>query len=297
MTESVQVQADPGPGAAASELAHAKDHARRVVEASGTSFFWGMRILPKPRREAMYAIYAFCREVDDIADRDGPIEQKRADLAAWRQEIETLYAGRPSLPTSLALLPAIEAFDLPKAEFLAVLDGMEMDAREAMVAPAMDDLLLYCRRVAGAVGMLSIHAFGDTRPAARDLAVAEGEALQLTNILRDLAEDAERGRLYLPAELLDSHGMSGLAPSQVLKHPELPALCRSLAARAGARFSEARDLLAQCDRQRLRPATLMLEAYSAILARLVAADWRDPLQRVSLPKAQKLWLVLRYGLL
>lgn len=147
----------------------------------------------------------------------------------------------------------------------------------------------------GAVGLLSIPVFGDASPQAQELAIAEGEALQLTNILRDLAEDAERGRLYLPAELLAKRGINGLSPPEVLAHPGLPLVCRELAAIARQRFTESRRLLSRCDRRRLRPAVLMLEVYSRILQRLEAGGWQRPGERVSLPKALKLWLVLRHG--
>jgi phytoene synthase len=162
----------------APQAAAARAHTRSVAERSGSSFFWGMRVLPRSRREAMYAIYAFCREVDDIADEPGTIEDKLAALAGWRTEIDRLFEGDPTRPTTRALLPPLAAYNLPKAEFLAVIDGMEMDAREAMVAPSLADFELYCRRVAGAVGCLSICAFGATGPAAEQLAVTLGEALQ-----------------------------------------------------------------------------------------------------------------------
>ena len=119
----------------ASDAATARAHARAVAFRSGSSFLLGMRILPQQRRDAMYAIYAFCREVDDIADEAGTVEQKLAALDAWRAEIEQLYQGRPTRPTTRALLDAVGAYDLPKDEFLAVIDGMEMDARESMIAP------------------------------------------------------------------------------------------------------------------------------------------------------------------
>ena len=150
----------------------------------------------------MYAIYAFCREVDDIADEPGAIEDKLAALVGWRTEIDRLFEGNPTRSTTRALLPALAAYSLPKKEFLAVIDGMEMDAREAMVAPSLADFELYCRRVAGAVGCLSICAFGATGSDGEQLAVTLGEALQVTNVLRDLDEDAARGRLYLPAAWL-----------------------------------------------------------------------------------------------
>lgn len=271
----------------------AQDHVRAVATRSGSSFLWGMRLLPRPRRDAMYAIYAFCREVDDIADEGGTPAEKQRALTEWRDEIERLYAGNPSLPTTRALLRPLADYKLPKAEFLAVIDGMEMDARADIRAPAMDDFQLYCRRVAGAVGVLSVHAFGATEPEARELALAEGDALQFTNILRDVAEDAERGRLYLPRELLQRHGIESDDPLTVLRDPCLPAVCRDLAALAEERFAEAERLMARCARGPMRPARIMLAVYRRLLTRLQQDDWQDMTARVSLPKAEKLWIALR----
>lgn len=289
----------PHDGAAADPRsgAEAMDHVRAVVAASGTSFLWGMRILPRPRRDAMYAIYAFCRAVDDVADDPGAREVKLAGLADWRREIDRLYAGRPTTPITRALAGPVAEFALPQAEFAAVIDGMEMDVERAIVAPTLDDFALYCRRVAGAVGMLSIHVFGDTSAAAQDLAVVEGEALQTTNVLRDLAEDAARGRLYMPRDLLEAHGVVGQSPAEVLADPALAPACAALAERARERFGRARELIAQCDRRRLRPARLMLETYDRLLARLDTRGWDRPAHRVRLSRAEKLWIALRYGLL
>ncbi len=274
----------------------AQAHVDAVANRSGSSFLWGMRLLPRPRREAMYAIYAFCREVDDIADEGGTPAQKQRDLAAWREEIENLYAGRPRLPTALALLRPLHDYALPKEEFLAIIDGMEMDAREDIRAPSMADFRLYCRRVAGAVGVLSVHAFGAEEPEARELALAEGDALQFTNILRDIAEDAERGRLYLPRELLQRHGIESTDPMTVLQDPRLPAVCRDLAALAEERFVEAKRLMALCQRGPMRPARIMLAVYHRLLIRLQQRGWHDTAARVSLPKVEKLWIALRNGL-
>ena len=201
---STRPSAIGGVDAPASDLAASQEHVRAVVADSGTSFYWGMRLLPAAKREAMFAIYAFCREVDDIADSEASPASKQAELALWRAEVEALYAGRPSRPTSLALAAPIERFELPRAEFDAMIDGMEMDASEAMRAPPMAKLERYCRCVAGAVGVLSVRVFGARSPDRDAGAVALGDALQLTNILRDLVEDAGFGRLYLPRELLGS---------------------------------------------------------------------------------------------
>jgi squalene synthase HpnD len=294
LAEPSKEQSAPSPSPADSA---SRAHVRRIVEGSGSSFYWAMRLLPPERREAMFAIYAFCREVDDIADGVAPPDQRCRDLEAWREEIERLYRGAPTRPTTQALLAPLTDYDLPKAEFLAILDGMAMDAREEMRAPPMEELLLYCRRVAGAVGVLSVHAFGAADARAQELAVAEGEALQLTNILRDLAEDAERERLYLPRELLQEAGLAALSPGELLDHPQLPQVCFALAELAEERFTRARALLAGCDRKALRPAAMMLEAYGRVLARLKQQGWRDPHERVTLPRLEKLWVVLRHGLL
>ncbi len=286
----------PGARAAALDEGAARRHVRDVVRRSGSSFFWGMRLLPRARREAMYAIYAFCREVDDIADDELPPERKLALLGEWRTEIAALFAGRASLPTSRALQAPIRRYDLLEAEFHAMIDGMEMDAAGRMQAPSWAELERYCRCVAGAVGLLSVRVFGARGEGLETGAVALGEALQLTNILRDLAEDAARGRLYLPREELERHGIAEREPEQVLRHPALPPVCEAVALRARARFAEAERWLA-ADRARLRPALIMMQIYRRTLARLVARGWRELDRPVRLGRAERLWLALRHGLL
>lgn len=279
-----------------STAADARDHILGVVEGSKTSFLWAMRLLEQPRREAMFAIYCFCREVDDVADGLAPPEQKTAALERWREEIELLFAGKPRGLTARGLAGPTAAYGMAKEDFLAVIDGMAMDAREDMRGPSLAELDLYCDRVAAAVGRLSVRAFGDHGPRARDVAAALGRALQLTNILRDVAEDAERGRLYLPAELLDRHGITSREPNIVLHHPALGKVCAELADLARTHFAEAEAALADCDRRAMRPAIVMKEVYRRYLDRLVAGQWRHPERRVNLPKAQKIWIALRHGL-
>jgi presqualene diphosphate synthase len=188
-------------------------------------------------------------------------------------------------------------YDLRRADFLAIIDGMEMDAREAIRAPDLAALDLYCERVAGAVGHLSVQIFGDPSEAAHEVAESLGRALQLTNILRDLDEDARRGRLYLPREILDRHGIRSADPMSVLRHPALPAACRELATVAEDHFRTSRRAMARCRRRAMRPAAVMAAVYRATLAELVRRGWRDPAVRVSLSKPLKLWLILRNGLL
>ncbi len=277
-------------------LAEVEARVAERVQAAGTSFFWAMRLLPAERRAGMFAVYAFCREVDDIADGEESPPQKLAALTDWRRELDRLYQGQPGREVALALSGPIQRYGLLKADLEAVIDGMEMDAQEDICAPSLATLDLYCARVASAVGRLSVRIFGDSGPNAIQVAESLGRALQLTNILRDLAEDASRGRLYLPRELLDRHGVPA-RPADAIKHKNLPLVGRELAAIAHGHFAEAARAMALCPRAAMRPAALMGAMYAAILDRLERADWQEPQRRIGLPAWQKLWLVLRHGVL
>jgi len=272
----------------------ARRHAEQIVRRSGTSFGAGMRILSKERRAAMYAVYAFCREVDDIADEDGALDEKRAGLKQWREEIERLYAGRATLPASIALAEHIERFDLPKQEFHLVIEGMEMDADGPVVAPSMAELLRYTRRAAGAVGMLSMPIFGAPRnQAAENFALALGDALQLTNILRDVEEDASQGRIYLPRELLEKHDCT-MAPGSIAADPGLPEVRAALAAVAGQKFKDTRIALGGLDRKTLRPALLMMGVYERYFEKMTARRWANGQPKVELSKLEKMLIAARW---
>lgn len=267
---------------------------RTKVVASRTSFGPGMAVLPRARREAMYALYAFCREVDDIADDGLSEEQRQAELQQWRGWISDLFQhGKVTSAITRALHPAIASFHLQERDFQDIIDGMAMDAGAPIVAPSMATLDLYCDRVASAVGRASVRIFGDASADALQVAYHLGRALQLTNILRDIAEDAARGRLYLPQELLAKHGIPPDAAT-VVNHPNLPPLCRELALKAGDHFTEANAAIRRCIPAAMKPARLMRDYYFAIYQRLLQADWQDVTQRISLPKWQKLWLVFRF---
>jgi presqualene diphosphate synthase len=269
---------------------------RNRVEAAGTSFYWAMRLLPRDRRNAMYAVYAFCREVDDIADGEKPVEKKLAALAGWREEIHALYRGCPHHLVARALVKPMQRYGLRHEDFLAVIAGMEMDAVENIRAPDLATLDLYCARVASAVGHLSVHIFGDSSGSAHLVAESLGRALQLTNILRDLDEDAIRQRLYLPREILDRHGIRDRDPHTILQHPALPSVCREVAAIAEGHFRDAARAMSQCSHRAMRPAAVMAATYHAMLSALQRSEWRDPSARITLPTSRKIWLVLRYGL-
>jgi phytoene synthase len=270
---------------------------RRAVRKAGTSFFWGMRLLPRDRREAAYAVYAFCRAVDDVADGTETESRKLDRLERWRTEVDRIFRGQPQTPTTRVLASYRERFALPREEFHAVIDGMTVDARGGLVAPAFAELQQYCRQVAGAVGMLTMQIFaaGDPHATAfrkHEIAVALGEALQFTNILRDQAGDGAEGRLYLPEELLAEAGVGPRDAAGVLADPNRTAACRALAEQARRRYAEGRALLAELHPASARPCRIMLEVYARLLAELEAQDFPGD-RRVTLSKPAKTWTALR----
>tara|TARA_B100000676_G_scaffold312975_1_gene390315 strand:- start:6317 stop:7096 length:780 start_codon:yes stop_codon:yes gene_type:complete len=259
-----------------------------------------MRILPEQRRDAMFAVYAFCREVDDIADGDDPPDTKRAHLDRWRRDIDKLYTddGPETAPPVLrALARAIPLYNLDKEDFLEIVAGMEMDTDTSMIVPDCKRLQLYCDRVAGAVGLLSIKIFGVSDASARTFALRLGTALQLTNILRDLKDDARMGRLYLPREQFDFHGVPIRTPDEMIAHPKLAEICASVAERARQKFTEADALLAHTDARALKPAIVMMMNYRRILDRLIARRWQNLDDDAGLSGPEKLWITLRYGVM
>jgi phytoene synthase len=260
--------------------------------ASGSSFYSGMRILPRPQREAMFEIYSFCRAVDDIADDPGPREGRRERLQRWRTDLDALYGGSPP-PHLLGLAQAVRTFNLKGEDFLAVIDGMEMDVVADIRAPDSATLALYCDRVACAVGRLSVRVFGMADDAGLALANHLGRALQLTNILRDLDEDAALGRLYLPREELRGAGIISADPVTVLANPMLGEACAPIVDMAKDHFQEASAIMARSPRRVVRAPRIMAEAYRLILDRLVARGFAPPRQRVRLPRARLLLIVLR----
>jgi len=266
-----------------------------VVRGAGTSFYWAMRRLPEAKRRAMFGIYAFCREVDDIADGTAAAPEKMTALGRWRGEIERLFGDHPRDPVTRALRPAVDAFGLRKEDFRAIIDGMEMDARDTLRIADMDELNLYCDRVACAVGRLSVRVFGIADDIGTELASSLGQALQITNILRDITEDADRDRLYIPADLLAAHGIPAGDLSVVLNHPRFPQVCDTLAAVARRRFDQANATILHCDADKIRPAVMMMEIYRRILEKLAHRGWLNLHLPVAISGPGKLWIALRYG--
>jgi phytoene synthase len=271
-------------------------HSGAPSRATGSSFYTAMRILPRAQREAMFEIYSFCRLVDDVADSPAPHAERRQGLAQWRDRIEAVYAGRP--PTELkALAQAARDFALRKEDFLAVIDGMEMDAAEDIRAPNWAKLDLYCDRVASAVGRLSVRVFGLGERDGVTLAHHLGRALQLTNILRDVDEDAELGRLYLPKEELLKAGILTSEPAAVLSSGHLGQVCEAVAARALSHFGEADTIMARNPRRTVKAPRIMEEVYRHMLQGMMARGWSPPRTRVSVSPLRLSWIAVQYAII
>lgn len=275
--------------------AEAEAHVLDIVRRARSSFYWSMRLLPGEKRRAMYAIYAYCRELDDIADGTLPRAEKLARLEGWQREIAALCAGSPTHPIAIALAGPVARYRLDRRWFEEILAGVSMDAAGDIQAPSLLELQLYCRRVAGAVGMLSIAVYGASGKSAAGFALALGDAVQLTNILRDLREDAADGRLYLPADMLEAAGIQMRDPDAVLDHPAIVRVCAAMIDWAEQRYADAEDALRDCDRQALRPAIVILATYRRLLDRLKQAELPAP-HRIRLGRLEKIAIALRAGL-
>lgn len=275
--------------------AEAEAHVLDIVRRARSSFYWSMRLLPGEKRRAMYALYAYCRELDDIADGDLPRAGKLARLEEWCREIAALYDGTPQHPIAVALAGPVTRYRLDRRWFEEILAGVSMDAAGDIRALSLLELRLYCRRVAGAVGMLSIAIYGASGKAAAGFALALGDAVQLTNILRDLREDAAIGRLYVPGDMLDAVGIRSRDPADVMAHPALPRVCAAMIEWAEQRYADAEAALPGCDRRALRPAIVILATYRRLLSRLKQAELPAP-YRIRLGRLEKIAIALRAGL-
>jgi len=259
---------------------------------SGSSFYYAFLFLPPERRRAITALYAFCREVDDAVDEPSDPEVARARLAWWSKEVAALYAGHPEHPVGQALLPAIAPFDLRRDLLEEIIAGMSMDLAYARYT-SFDDLRLYCHRVAGVVGSLAARIFGHTDPATLDYAERLGLAFQLTNIIRDIGEDARRNRIYLPLEDLAAHDVPAADLLEARTSDRFRKLLAFQIDRARRCYEDAFARLPTADRRTQRPGIIMAGIYRTLLEEIA----RDPDQvlthRTSLPPIRKLWIAWR----
>jgi len=265
----------------------------RLTRQSGTSFYYAFRVLPARKRRAIYALYSFCRVVDDCVDEPGG--EREAGLRRWAEEVRRCYEGKPATELGRDLAEALFEFPIPRGCFEDIVAGCRMDLTTTRY-PAFTDLRKYCERVASAVGLAAIEIFEYTDPRTRRYAVELGVALQLTNILRDIAGDAARGRIYLPQEDLARFGVSEAELLAVMGGGGSTAAVRELlafqAARARAHYDLARDLLPAADRKAMTPAEIMAAVYRALLDEIVRRAY--PVGgRVTLSRPRKAWIALR----
>lgn len=267
------------------------EYCSRLTRKSRSNFYYSFLFLAKEKREAMYAVYAFCRSVDDVADGPAPAMEKQASLEAWRGELDRCYQGKPEHPITVKLAQSLEQFPIPKEYFDELMAGVEMDLTRNRY-PTFHELHEYCYRVAGVVGLMCIEIFGYRNPKAKDYAVNLGVALQLTNIMRDLRVDAERGRIYLPQEELARFGYSETELLQGIYSPAFIALMRFCTGRARHYFQNAKQLLATEDRRSLFAAEIMGTIYYNLLETIEAAEYRVFDRTMTLPTRRKMWIAL-----
>ena len=268
------------------------EYCEQKAAQSGSSFHSRFRLLPAPRRTAITALYAFCREVDDVVDEVSDPDVARVTLAWWRTQIEAIYDGEPQHPVARALVPVVRAFPIAKGELQTVVDGMQMDLEQVRYVD-FAELETYCDRVAGVVGLMSAAIFGYEDPATRDYARDLGIAFQLTNIIRDVGEDARRGRIYLPQDEL---ARFGVPPSDVLRarHSDaFVALMRFQVERARAWYDRALAKLPARDRRAQRAGLAMAAIYRTLLEEIARDGYRVLDRRIALTPLRKLWIATR----
>jgi phytoene synthase len=265
---------------------------RRAAPSSGSSFHYSFGLLSRERRRAIETVYAFCRHVDDLADEEMSGRDAQAELHLVRDELERCYQGGSTLPVTRGLQDSIRRFRIPREPFEAILEGVEMDLHKRRYA-TFAELRGYCVRVASAVGLLCLPIFGCRHPRSRDYAVDLGIALQLTNILRDLKADAGRGRIYLPADEMESFGYGERALLAGETGPAFLALMRHQAARAVRHYESAAAALPVIDRKALLPAEVMGAIYRRLLKRLEAERFPVFEKRIVVPRLTQLSLVFR----
>ncbi len=277
-------------------LEEAADYCQQRAAASGSSFYYSFLFLPPPRRQAITALYAFCREVDDVVDEVRDKTVAATKLAWWRTEIDRLFDGQPTHPVTIALAPHLEPFKLTRARLIEVIDGMQMDLVQDRYAD-FPGLALYCRRVAGVVGEMAASIFGYQDASTMAYADRLGLAFQLTNIIRDVGEDARNGRIYLPLQDLQRHGLSAASllrePASLERSAGFQAMMAEQTQRARQTYAEAFELLPRVDWRPQRPGLIMAAIYRTLLDEIEAEDFRVMTQRIGLTPVRKLWIAWR----
>lgn len=266
-----------------------QEYCQQKAAQSGSSFYYSFLFLPKEKRNAITALYAFCREVDDVVDECSDEQVARTKLQWWRTELKAMEAGTPSHPVTQALAPYIPIFALDVKHLLAIVDGMEMDLNQNRY---LDFIALqkYCWHVAGVVGILSASIFGISQPQTREFAEKLGLAFQMTNIIRDVGEDARKGRIYLPVNELQQFNVPASDILNARHSPEFVALMQFQFERTQALYDAAFALLPQEDRRAQRTGLIMAAIYRALLVEIKDDGFQVLKQRISLTPIRKLWL-------
>ncbi|NLY28619.1 MAG: presqualene diphosphate synthase HpnD [Alcaligenaceae bacterium] len=265
------------------------DYCQNKATRSGSSFYYAFLFLPPERRRAITALYAFCREVDDVVDEILESSVARMKLVWWRNQVELLYQGKAEHPVMQALAPHIHAFGLQEDQFYAIIEGMEMDLDRNRYEN-WESLRRYCWHVAGVVGELSAAIFGYSQPETRTYAVNLGLAFQMTNIIRDVGDDARRGRIYLPLDELEHHGVTEQELFEATHSDRFEALMQAQTERARTLYRDAMRALPEADRRAQRPGLMMAAIYNTLLEEIVDERWRVLDQRISLTPIRKFWL-------
>lgn len=268
---------------------------KRMVKKSGTSFFWSMRLLPKAKRNAMYTIYAFFRHIDDIVDGDKDIDEKLELIAAWRQELDNIYDKKtPVTDIGRRIYKNCMRFKLPKSEFIRMIDSITMDLPNPLQAPSLNQLDRYCRGVAGVPGSLSLRIFGvEDETLIEQLATTLGNALQLTNILRDVKEDAQVDRLYIPREYLNKAGIEATDPLTVVVNKNLAIAREELAKTAAQNYADAYELIKKLDKKAARPVLMIANIYKRYFDIMQNRGWEIISPKPFVSKWNKLTIALQ----
>lgn len=264
-------------------------YVQEKAAASGSSFYYAFLFLPRPRRAAITAFYAFCREVDDVVDEVTDPHIAATKLAWWRREVAQSFAGEPSHPVMRALMPAAPAYGIEAGHLLAVIEGCEMDLAQTRYLD-FPGLQRYCHLVAGVVGEVAARIFGQTQPETTGYAHRLGLAFQLTNIIRDVGEDAMRGRIYLPIDELQQFDVKAHEITRRQYSDRFKALMAWQAARARRLYAEALDMLPAQDRRTQKPGLMMASIYRTLLDEIEADGFQVLHQRTSLTPLRKFWL-------
>ena len=266
---------------------------KNITKYPKSSFYWGMKILDREKRNAMFVIYAFCKEIDNIGDSHTQIRKKKRELEDWKKEIDEIYKNKTKKKLGKLLNNCIKKYKLKKNLFLEIIKGIEMDINNKMIAPKQKNLNIYCYRVAGAVGLLCLNIFHENNKNARSFGIALANALQITNILRDIKEDSSMGRLYMPNEILKKVGIKEKNIHDIIKSKKFPNACKELAKLADTNFQVAEKKLKNCSKKRLKSAILMMNTYKLLLKKLKNAAWKNIEEKIHLTKFEKITLFLK----